>query len=85
MSETRTAILLDESHKKVVSERMDEIAEIAVVKDQEAMPWCTTHNAQQSGDNYCWKSVDYDAFPNIREANCEFSQGGPDHKWWEDQ
>ena len=50
-----------------------------------AIPWCTTHNAQRSGDNYCWVSVDYDAFPNVRDADCEFSQGGPEHKWWKDE
>ncbi len=49
-----------------------------------AIPWCTTHDAQQSGENYCWISVDFDAFPNIRNADCAFSTGGPDHKWWKD-
>ena len=80
-SETRTAILLDESHKKVVGERMDEIAEIAVVKDQTPIPWCTTHDNR-------WFDV-----PGIM-AGCyagnqfkpcvDKSTGGPDHKWWKD-
>ena len=55
-----------------------------VITHQDPIPWCTTHNAQQSGENYCWKFVDYAAFSNVREANCELSTGGPDHKWWED-
>jgi len=80
-SETRTAILLDETHRKVVGERMDEIAEIAVVKDQTPIPWCTTHDSPKVVDDkarYCYEKSLAEVF------TCEISTGGPDHKWWKD-
>ena len=93
-SETRTAILLDESAKQVVADRLDEIEEIAVVVTLEAIPWCTTHHRSVelgfqliSEPLKCrvssrqWKS-----HLGFRWADhpltCEVSQGGPDHKWW---
>ena len=76
---TRTAILLDESAKQVVAERLDEIEEIAVVKDQEAIPWCTTHDLPDLfSDGMCADSR------VVSLDECNISQGGRDHKWWKD-
>ena len=80
---TRTAILLDESAKQVVAERLDEIEEIAVVRDQEAIPWCTTHdNIECDGAEYptCWARIHGETEGDV----CVISHGGPDHKWWKD-
>jgi len=76
-SETRTAILLDETHRKVVGERMDEIAEIAVVKDQTPILWCETHDASvYIIDDKCgWGQLATDPSP------CVLSTA---HKWWKD-
>ena len=53
------------------------------VYNQEAIPWCTTHNVQRSGDQpYCKDARAPDIDAEIHE--CEISSGGPDHKWWKD-
>ena len=49
--------------------------------DQRAIPWCTTHDAEQADyDDICWKGV---WRPNAGGV-CVISTGGPDHKWWKD-
>ena len=50
---------------------------------QTAIPWCTTHDAQQSGDQpYCKDARAPDTDAEIHK--CTFSTGGSDHKWWKD-
>ncbi len=53
------------------------------VKNQRAIPWCTTHDlrARKDDDRVCpgggWVGVGY-------STRCQISSGGPDHKWWVD-
>ena len=80
-SETRTAVLIYGDAKLEVADRMGEIAEIAVVKDQTAIPWCTTHD-QKADDVVCVIGSGDCGYVRLP---CVISTGGPDHKWWKDK
>ena len=53
------------------------------VYNQEAIPWCTTHdNIECDGAEYptCWARIHGETEGDV----CVISHGGPDHKWWKD-
>ena len=49
--------------------------------DQEAIPWCTTHNAKGIRPDLVCDLAQFAEFP---VTDCNISMGGPDHKWWKD-
>ena len=71
---------------RTLFDAQNEVAEAYV---QTAIPWCTTHDSKQLGFNpklcefAAWYSNQRDH--QIDDQHCEISQGGPDHKWWEDK
>lgn len=46
---------------------------------QEAIPWCTTHDASVGAES---PVCDYGDLSG--HGNCVILTGGPDHKWWKD-
>ena len=50
------------------------------IVDQEAIPWCTTHDsiAERTRGGHWLDECGDDPF------YCKISTGGPDHKWWKD-
>jgi hypothetical protein len=45
------------------------------------IPWCVEHNSQR----HFLAEVCYRFLAENPEWDCEFSWGGPDHRWWEDE
>ena len=65
------------------------------VSNQQAIPWCTTHDEKlpngpelEKDEPRCW----FDYFYGVKDSDgnridplmCVISTGGPDHKWWKD-
>lgn len=67
--------------RHIVVRNLDDLGGIVTHtnREQTPIPWCTKHNQKASknrdGEWTCW---------HWRAKNCEWSLGGPDHKWWKD-
>ncbi len=58
--------------------------------EQEAILWCTTHSSSGQGPSRRGVACHYSALRQATKRGldilepCEFSTGGPEHKWWVD-
>ena len=52
------------------------------IQNQTSIPWCTTHDAQQSKvrSHFCCES-----WNGLQQPKCVISTGPPDHFWWKDE
>ena len=65
-------------------------AHINGVEEQQSITWCITHHSSGRGPSPIGDACHYSALyqatlsKGANVAACEFSDGGPAHKWWVD-